>query len=71
MSLYIEFVGSRHVHRMRSPWITGIGDDLRAMEEKARGVMSWLALSSTVGSSVYRLDPVTMIVQNRKGDSSK
>jgi hypothetical protein len=56
---------------MRSPWITGIGDDLRAMEEKARGVMSWLALSSTVGSSVYRLDPVTMIVQNRKGDSSK
>jgi hypothetical protein len=70
MSLYMEFVGRRQVHRISRPCITGIGVDRRAMEENARGVMSWLVLSRIVGSSVYRLDPVTMMLQNRKGEVS-
>jgi len=70
MSLYMEFVGRRHVQRSRRPWITGIGDERSAIEEKARGVISWLDLSRTFGSSAYRLDPITMMVQNKNGDKS-
>ena len=70
MSLYIEFVGKRQVQRINRPWITGIGVERRAMEEKASGVINWLVLSSIVGSSEYLLDPVTIMLQNRKGESS-
>lgn len=40
MSLYMEFVGSRQVERIKSPWMTGICEDRKAMEENASGVMS-------------------------------
>ena len=71
MSLYIEFVGSRHVQRISNPWITGICDERNAMDENAKGVMCWLNLSSTIGSSEYLRDPVTTIAQKRKGERSK
>jgi hypothetical protein len=40
------------------------------MEENASGVISWLILSSMVGSSGYLLDPVTTMLQKRKGEMS-
>jgi hypothetical protein len=70
MSLYMEFVGSRQVQRRRRPWMTGIGDDRNAIDEKASGVMSWLDFSSTLGSSAYRREPITIIVQKRSGHKS-
>lgn len=70
MSLYMEFVGKRQVHRISKPWMTGIGVDRRAIEEKASGVISWLVLSRIAVSSVYLLDPVTMMLQKRNGEIS-
>lgn len=35
VSLYIEFVGNRHVQRMSKPWITGTCEVRNAIEEKA------------------------------------
>lgn len=50
--------------------MTGIGDERKAIDENASGVMSCAVRSRTVGSSVYLLDPVTMIAQKRNGDKS-
>jgi hypothetical protein len=50
--------------------MTGIGVDRKAIEENAKGVINWLVLSRMVGSFLYRRDPVTMMLQNRKGESS-
>lgn len=68
ISLYIEFVGKRQVQRSRRPSITGICDDRSAIEENAKVVMSLLDLSRMFGSSAYRLDPITIMVQNKNGD---
>jgi len=58
------------VQRIRSPWMTGIGEERRATDEKASEVMCWLVFSSTRLSLEYRLDPVTTMAQNKKGDKS-
>jgi hypothetical protein len=40
------------------------------MEANASGIMCWLVFSNTLRSSAYLLEPVTTILQNRKGDIS-
>jgi len=69
VSLYIELVGSRHVHRISRPWMIGTCEVRSAIEENASWVMGWLVLSRT-SCSEYRRDPVTTIVQNKNGDWS-